>query len=327
MKISILPLFLFFILIFTTHIYGHGMNDTEKELILEGSNLNYIFIGITHMITGYDHLLFILGVVFLLKSFKEIIKYVSAFTFGHSITLILATFNSISINYYLIDAFVALSVCFIGLKNLGSFDLYLKNINMYLLIFIFGLIHGLGLSTRLQELSLSKDELLLNILSFNLGIEVGQILVLALFLILINLLAKKLSLKVFSKIINILIILAGIYFFIFQINEYINNSNINTKKVQVLIKAHSDKEYKVWLEKGKRLEYSWYTKGSKIYYDFHGEPSYDTSGYFKSYKEGTSKEVKGKLIAPFMGTHGWYWKNSSSKDILIYLKIKGEYKK
>lgn len=328
MKISTFVFYIFFILIFSSHIYGHGMNEIEKELILEGSNLNYILIGITHMVTGYDHLLFIFGAVFLLTSFKEVLKFVTAFTFGHSLTLILATFNEITINYFLIDAFIALSVCFIGLKNLAYLNSYLKNINMLSLIFLFGLIHGLGLSTRLQELVLNKEDLLLNILSFNLGIEIGQVIVLLLLLFFLKIIKNRINLNFFCKISNIFIIIAGIYFFIFQINEYINrNESMHKDTLEVIIPSQSEKEYKVWLEKDKKLKYSWLTKGSEIYYDFHGEPSYDTSGYFKSYKQSTSSSDKGTLVAPFMGTHGWYWKNTSLEDITIYLLIEGEYKR
>jgi hydrogenase/urease accessory protein HupE len=306
------------------------MNETEKQIIVEGGNFEFILIGITHMITGYDHLLFIFGVVFLLSSFKEVVRYVSLFTLGHSITLIFATFNSITINYFLIDAIIALSVCYIGLVNLNVLSKYTKLISMYTMIFIFGLIHGLGLSTRLQELPLNKEELLLNILSFNIGIEIGQILALSVALFILSFIRKKHIFNMFTKIVNILIVLFGLLFFIIQITDYnqsIKNSTLWQDELTIVIPAKSGKEHKFWIEKDKNLEYLWESNGTKLYYDFHGEPSSDTTGYFKSYKEGTSSKVKGKLRTPFMGTHGWYWKNETSKDIKIVLKTKGEYKR
>jgi len=139
--------------------FGHGMTEAEKQIIIEGGNLRYIWIGATHMLSGYDHLAFIFGIIFFLTKFKDIVKYITAFTLGHSITLIYATFNAIQINYFLIDAVIAISVSYIAFSNLKGFEKYLKvkAPNMLAMIFGFGLIHGLGLSTRLQELPLSED--------------------------------------------------------------------------------------------------------------------------------------------------------------------------
>ena len=145
--------------------YAHGMSEEEKQSIIEGGNLRYMWLGATHMLTGYDHLAFVFGIIFFLTSLRDIAKYVTAFTLGHSITLIYATFNAIQLNYFLIDAVIALSVCYIAFANLDGFRKYL-NINppnMLAMILGLGLIHGFGLSTRLQDLPLSQDELLLNI--------------------------------------------------------------------------------------------------------------------------------------------------------------------
>ena len=153
--------------------FGHGMSEAEKQSIIEGGNLRYMWIGATHMLSGYDHLLFVFGIIFFLTKFKDIVKYITAFTLGHSVTLIWATFNGIQVNYFLIDAIIALSVCYIAFANLDGFKKYLdiKAPNLLAMIIVLGLIHGLGLSTRLQQLPLSEDELLMNIISFNVGIE------------------------------------------------------------------------------------------------------------------------------------------------------------
>ena len=325
-------------LIFTSYCFGHGMSENEKQIILEGGNFHYIYIGAIHMLFGYDHLLFILGMIFFLKTFKDIVKYVTAFTLGHSITLIIATFNAININYYLIDAIIALSVCYIGFINLKTLknDHDRASINMIFLIFILGLIHGLGLSTRLQQLSLSSDNLLLNILSFNIGIEIGQIFALVLMLFFINIFRKSRNFKSFSFVLNIFLVFAGVYFFIVQIYEYkqsVKVENITTlnnweDEIKIIIPSHGDKEYKFGIEKGKQIDYSWDVSNSvKLYYDFHGDPTGAKNGYFESYKESTESKSSGSLIASFDGIHGWYWKNETDFDVIITLKVKGEYKR
>lgn len=333
-----IKIFLFFL--FSTYCFAHGMSESEKQLILEGGNFHFIYIGAVHMLWGYDHLLFVLGVIFLLKSFKDIVKYVTAFTLGHSITLIIATFNSITINYYLIDAIIALSVCFIGYVNIRTLkNKFVNSVNMIFVIFALGLIHGLGLSTRLQQLQLDSENLLLNILSFNLGIEIGQIVALMVMLFFINILRKLKNFNAFSFVINIFIILAGIYFFIVQVYEYKNSLNPqliqseeNTKEwkeeIKLLIPAHGEKEYKFRVEKDKQIEFSWnISNDMKLYYDYHGDPDGAVNGYFKSYKESTQSFDSGVLIAPFSGIHGWYWKNDTNFDVIITLKVKGEYKR
>ncbi|MBT5469660.1 MAG: HupE/UreJ family protein, partial [Nitrospina sp.] len=156
--------------------FAHGMSEAEKQSILQGGNLQYMKIGASHMLTGYDHLLFVFGIVFFLTTFIDVVKYITAFTIGHSITLITATLMGVTVNYYLIDAIIALSVCYIGYENLGGFKKYFENgLSMIWAVFIFGLIHGLGLSTRLQQLPLGDEGIVWRILSFNLGIELGQI--------------------------------------------------------------------------------------------------------------------------------------------------------
>ena len=195
-------LLVLFALLFASQVFGHGMSDAEKQSIVEGGNLRYLWIGATHMLSGYDHLAFVFGIVFFLTRFQDIVKYITAFTVGHSITLIIATFNGIKINYFLIDAIIALSVCYIAFQNLDGFKKYL-NINppnMLAMIFGLGLIHGLGLSTRLQQLPLSQDQLLMNIISFNVGIELGQIAALAVMLLVINLFRQSAYFPSFSRL-------------------------------------------------------------------------------------------------------------------------------
>ncbi len=220
-------LWLIVLTLLTSQALGHGMSATEQASIMEGGNIKYLIIGASHMLSGYDHLLFVFGIIFFLTRFKDIVKYITAFTLGHSVTLILATFNGIQVNYFLIDAIIALSLCYIAFTNLDGFNKYLniKAPNMLVMIVSLGLIHGLGLSTRLQELPLSEDQLLMNIVSFNLGIELGQILALSVMLLLLSLWRKQDSFKAFSRISNYGLVFAGILLFLMQMHGYSHQSS------------------------------------------------------------------------------------------------------
>jgi hypothetical protein len=306
------------------------MSTSEKEIITEGGNLRYIWIGATHMLSGYDHLAFIFGMVFFLTRFNDIVKYITVFTLGHSITLIIATLNAYQVNYFLIDAVIALSVSYIGFYNLDGLKKYfdVKKTNILSMIFGLGLIHGLGLSTRLQELPLSQDNLLLNIISFNIGIEFGQILALAIMLFFMTFFRKLNSFKKYSKFFNIFLIIFGAYLFVIQMYDYINTTKQNSQwkdTVIVTIPSQGEKEYKVDVIKDSSFTYSWKVDKGVLYFDFHGEPEGDTTGYFKTFKKGMKEEVKGSLTTTFTGTHGWYWKNYNPYPINITLNLNGQY--
>lgn len=341
--------------------FSHGMTEAEKLIITEGGNLGYMQIGATHMLTGYDHLLFVFGIIFFLRTFRDIIKYVTAFTVSHSITLIFATFYAVQLNYYLIDAVVGLSVCYIAFANIDGFRKYLQinPPNMIVMILGLGLIHGFGLSSRLQELPLSEDSLLLNIISFNLGIELGQIFALLLMILVMDFWRKTHSFEKLSAVSNYVLIIAGALLFLMQMHGYshasnpeefnvaVNQSQVNVNNstsavaetraaeepvlwedtINVTIPARSGKEYKFYLEEDASFDYAWESDGVALYYDFHGEPEGDNTGYFKSYEESTSNQGSGSLTAPFSGIHGWYWQNDSSSVVIIALKAKGNYRR
>ncbi len=202
--------------------FSHGMSAEDQARILNAGYLEFIRLGATHMLTGYDHLLFLLGVIFFLTRFKEIVALITAFTLGHSITLIAATLLGIQANYYLIDAVIALTVCYKAFDNLQGFQKYfqMKSPNWFWMVFIFGLIHGFGLSTRLQQLPLGDEGLVLKILSFNLGVELGQIAALTVMLILLSGWRKTDSFRRFSKAANVLLILTGGLLLLMQLHGY-----------------------------------------------------------------------------------------------------------
>jgi hypothetical protein len=144
----------------------------------------FIYLGAKHMVTGYDHLAFLVGVIFFLYKLKDIVLYVSLFTLGHSITLLAGVLGNVHANSHLIDAIIGFSVVYKALDNMGGFQRLLGfQPNTKIAVLIFGLFHGFGLATKLQELDLSRTGLVTNIVSFNVGVEIGQVLALTAILI------------------------------------------------------------------------------------------------------------------------------------------------
>lgn len=191
---------------------AHDVSGGDRELLETGGLLAYIWVGAKHMLTGYDHLLFLVGVIFFFKEFKQIVRFITAFTIGHSMTLITATYLHFAVNEYLIDAIIGLSVFYKGFENLGLFQKVFKVNPPHLLnmVFVFGLIHGLGLSARLQSFTVNQEGIFVKIISFNLGVELGQIVALIPIVYVINLWRKRSSYEPFFKATNTYLILAGL---------------------------------------------------------------------------------------------------------------------
>lgn len=202
--------------------FAHGMSAEDQARILNAGYLEYLRLGATHMLSGYDHLLFLFGVMFFLTRFKDILILITAFTVGHSITLVFATLAGITANYYLIDAVIALTVCYKAFDNLDGFKKYLqtRSPSLVWMVFIFGLIHGFGLSTRLQQLPLGDDGLVLKILSFNLGVELGQIAALSIMFVLLTVWRKTESFQKFSAAANVLLMFLGGLLLLMQLHGY-----------------------------------------------------------------------------------------------------------
>lgn len=209
--------------------FAHGISDKDKQRMLDGGYIQYIMLGASHMLTGYDHLLFLLGVVFFLTNFKDIVKFVTVFTIGHCITLIFATYFKITWNFWLVDAIIAVSVIYKGFDNNGGFQRHfnMSSPNLIKMVFAFGLLHGFGLSTRLQQLPLGDDpvHMILRILSFNLGVELGQILALAVMVAVLSIWRKTSHFGKFSYAANLGLILAGIYLLFAQLHGYQHDVN------------------------------------------------------------------------------------------------------
>ncbi|HPN68354.1 MAG TPA: HupE/UreJ family protein [Saprospiraceae bacterium] len=214
-------LFLFF---FPILLKAHGINESDQHTLSHGSLLDYILVGAKHMLTGYDHLLFLTGVIFYLKGFKDILKFITVFTIGHSITLIFATYMGISANEHIIDAIIAISVIYKGFENLDGFKKILKveSPNLLSMVFIFGLIHGFGLSTRLQAFDIGSENVLAKILSFNIGVELGQIAALIPIVFVISKWKQFKSYQMFYKLANWFLIVAGAGLMVYQLYGYFN---------------------------------------------------------------------------------------------------------
>jgi hypothetical protein len=139
----------------------------------------FLYLGAKHMVTGYDHLAFLVGVIFFLYRLKDVVAYVSLFTIGHSLTLLVGVLGRVGANAYIVDTIIGLSVVYKAFDNLGGFErLFGMRPDTKLAVLVFGLFHGFGLATKLQEFELSPNGLVANILSFNVGVEIGQILAL-----------------------------------------------------------------------------------------------------------------------------------------------------
>lgn len=174
---------------------AHNISGDNARFVegLEGrAVIPYMYLGAKHMVTGYDHLLYLLGVVFFLQRVRDIVLYASLFTLGHSITLMGGVLLEWSVNAYLIDTIIGLSVAYKAFENMNGFkQVFGFQLNARVAVLIFGLFHGLGLATKLQDLSLSTDSLVINILSFNVGVEIGQALALMSIVVVLGLWRKK----------------------------------------------------------------------------------------------------------------------------------------
>jgi hypothetical protein len=166
---------------------AHGVADDDKAYFEQSSGMHilpFIYLGAKHMVTGYDHLLFLFGVIFFLYRLKDVGAYVTLFALGHSITLLSGVLSETHVNPYIVDTIIGFSVVYKALDNMGALERVLGfQPNTKAAVLVFGLFHGFGLATKLQELALSKDGLVPNIISFNVGVEIGQMLALSAILI------------------------------------------------------------------------------------------------------------------------------------------------
>ena len=220
-KIIFLVLLLF---VGISSVFAHGVDENTQTFLTGNDGVAFgpfLYIGAKHMLTGYDHLLFLVGVIFFLYRPKEVFLYVSFFTIGHSTTLLLGVMSGISINAFLIDAIIALSIIYKGFDNLGGFKRFFgKQPNTKVAVLIFGLFHGFGLASKLQDFKFEKEGLFTNLLGFNIGVEIGQFIALTFVLILITIWRRYLSFIKFSTFTNTMLIAAGFVLLGYQLTGY-----------------------------------------------------------------------------------------------------------
>ena len=171
----------------TSLVLAHGVDDNTRLFLQlnDGAQVvPFMYIGAKHMVTGYDHLLFLLGVIFFLYRAKDVFICVSQFTLGHAMTLLYGVLAGVQLNAHLVDALIGFSVFYKGFDNLGGFrHVFGLQPDVRLAVLVFGFCHGFGLATKLQEFYVPDDGLLINLIAFNIGVEVGQFSALALILI------------------------------------------------------------------------------------------------------------------------------------------------
>lgn len=201
---------------------AHGVSSSDQATLDSGGLLAYVWVGAKHMVTGYDHLLFLAGVIFYLTGFRDVLRFITVFTIGHCITLIGATYAGIQADEHLVDAVIGLSVLYKGFENLGGFEQAFgrSGPNLLGMVFVFGLIHGFGLSTRLQSFDMGDRQLLEKILSFNVGVELGQVAALIPIVFLIGRWRPHNSYPAFYKAANWYLVLAGVALTIYQLYGY-----------------------------------------------------------------------------------------------------------
>jgi hypothetical protein len=171
----------------------------------------FIYLGAKHMVTGYDHILFLLGVVFFLYKMKDVAVYVSIFAVGHSVTMLLGVWYGWGINAYIIDAIIGLSVVYKALDNLGAYQKWFGvQPNTKAATLIFGLFHGTGLASKILEYQIAEDGLLANLIAFNVGVEIGQLLALAVILIVMGYWRRSPNFMRQATVANIIMIVLGV---------------------------------------------------------------------------------------------------------------------
>ncbi len=208
----------------TGQCFAHGVDENTKQFLIGNDGIAiipYLYIGAKHMVTGYDHLLFLVGVIFFLNKRKDIFIYVSLFTIGHSLTLLTGVLSNIQVNAYLIDAIIGFSVVYKGFDNLGGFkQLFNIQPNTKIAVLIFGLFHGFGLATKIQEFEIAENGLVANLVSFNLGVETGQVLALGVVLVFLSYFRSLSYFGKISTLINMFLIGAGTLLMMFQLASY-----------------------------------------------------------------------------------------------------------
>ncbi|MFO7984182.1 MAG: HupE/UreJ family protein [Desulfuromonadales bacterium] len=203
---------------------AHGVTAGDKGYIQESSGtmiIPFIYLGAKHMVTGYDHLLFLFGVIFFLYRLKDVSIYVTLFAVGHSVTLLFGVLMDFSINAYIIDAIIGFSIVYKALDNMGAYQRWFGiQPSTRIATLVFGLFHGFGLATKILEYKISPDGLIANLLAFNVGVELGQLIALGLILIVMGFWRRTAGFVRHAYSANVALMTGGFIFVGFQLTGF-----------------------------------------------------------------------------------------------------------
>src|SRR5215208_5164737 len=218
-------LLVLFIVLLSATLDAHGVSGKDAVYLqgLQGRAVGpLMYLGAKHMVTGYDHLLFLVGVIFFLYRLKDVVQYVSLFTIGHSVTLLVGVLGGVRANPYIVDAIIGFSVVYKAFDNMDGFRRFFGfQPNTRAAVLVFGLFHGFGLATKLQEFDLSPNGLVANIVSFNVGVEIGQMLALTAVLIALTYWRTRSGFLQHAYATNALLMTAGFVFVGYQLAGYV----------------------------------------------------------------------------------------------------------
>ncbi len=211
-------------ILWASPVFAHAVAEGDKGYIQEISGVHllpFVYLGAKHMVTGYDHILFLLGVIFFLYRMRHIALYVSLFALGHSTTMLLGVYFDIGIDSYLIDAIIGLSVVYKALDNLGAFQRWFGvQPDTKVATLVFGLFHGFGLASKIIDYDIAEDGLLPNLIAFNVGVEIGQLLALAAILIAMGYWRRTASFFQHAYTANVALMTAGFVLVGYQLTGY-----------------------------------------------------------------------------------------------------------
>ena len=217
--------FVLFSTIFSIIAVAHGVAEKDQGFLIHNTGAQivpFMYLGAKHMVTGYDHLLFLTGVIFFLYKLKDVALYVTLFAVGHSVTLLLGVLGDVQVNPYLIDVIIGFSIVYKAFENLDGFrTVFDFQPDTRVAVLVFGFFHGFGLSTKLQELGLAQDGLIMNLISFNIGVELGQFAALVIILIAMNTWRASGRFWRNARNANIILMAAGFLLIGYQLGGYI----------------------------------------------------------------------------------------------------------
>lgn len=216
------------IILLSCEILAHGVAESDQSIMSASAGrmpFAYLYLGAKHMVTGYDHLLFLVGVIFFLYKLRDVALYVTLFAIGHSVTMIAGVLGHIHFNAYLIDAIIGFSVIYKAADNLDLWNKWFgRSPDPRTATLVFGLLHGFGLATKIQEFSIPQDGLLFNLLAFNVGVELGQLLALAGILILMGFWRRTNGFWAQARSANYVLMLCGFALMSYQLIEFFGHS-------------------------------------------------------------------------------------------------------